>query len=61
MVFVVLQRDAFALLDRSMIYTGVTRARKECLVVGELRAFADAIRRQGTKATVFQQLAKLGA
>lgn len=60
-VFVVLQRDAFALLDRSMIYTGVTRARQECLVVGEFRAFGEAIRRQGTKATVFQQLAKLGA
>lgn len=60
-VFVVLQRDAFALLDRSMIYTGVTRAKQECLVVGELRAFADAIRRNTSKATVFQQLAKLGA
>lgn len=60
-VFVVLQRDAYALLDRAMIYTGVTRAKQECLVVGELRAFADAIRRNTSKATVFQQLARLGA
>lgn len=60
-VFVVLQRDAFALLDRAMIYTGVTRAKQECLVVGELRAFADAIHRNTSKATVFQQLARLGA
>jgi len=58
---VVLQRDAFALLDRAMIYTGVTRAKQECLVVGELRAFAEAIHRNTSKATVFQQLAKLGA
>ena len=54
-----LQRDSFALLSRSLLYTAVTRARRECLVMGELRTFADAITRVSGNSTVMQQLAAL--
>jgi len=57
-VVIAQQRDAYSLLSRSLIYTAVTRAKKECLVVGELRAFFDAIRRETRTQTVMQQLAK---
>jgi len=57
-VFVCLCRDQATLLDRSMIYTAVTRARCECNVVGEIRALSDGIRNVKTKNTVLQELAK---
>lgn len=60
-VFVALCRDSMALLDRSMIYTGVTRARCECNVLGEMRALQDGIRTVRQKNTVIQELAKGGA
>lgn len=57
-VFVVcLGRDAFALLDRSLIYTAVTRTQKECRVLGETGAFIDGIHRVRHKRTVIQELA----
>jgi exodeoxyribonuclease V alpha subunit len=55
---VCLCRDQMTLLDRSMIYTAVTRARKECAVLGEAKAFQDAIRTVRTKETVIQELAQ---
>lgn len=55
-IFVVLSRDAYALLDRAMIYTGVTRAKAECLVIGELGAFTTAIRHQTKKHTAMQRI-----
>jgi exodeoxyribonuclease V alpha subunit len=55
---VCLCRDQMTLLDRSMIYTAVTRARKECAVLGEPRALQDAVRTVRTKNTVIQELAK---
>jgi ATP-dependent exoDNAse (exonuclease V) alpha subunit len=36
----------------------VTRARKECAVLGEPRALQDAVRTVRTKNTVIQELAK---
>jgi exodeoxyribonuclease V alpha subunit len=59
-VFVCLCRDQMTLLDRSMIYTAVTRARCECSVVGEYRALADGINTVRSKNTVLQELAKAG-
>jgi len=56
--FVCLARDQARLLDRSMIYTAVTRARKECAVLGEPRALAEGIRTVRTKETVIQELSK---
>jgi exodeoxyribonuclease V alpha subunit len=55
--FVCLTRDSYALLDRSLIYTAVTRTRSECYVVGDRRAFYEGCRKVKGKATVLQQLA----
>jgi exodeoxyribonuclease V alpha subunit len=54
--FVCLCRDQFALVDRSLIYTAITRAREECTVIGEIRALQDGIRTVRTKQTVIQEL-----
>lgn len=59
--FVTLARDAMALLDRSMIYTGVTRAREACTVLGEARALYDGIRTVKSKNTVLRELARESA
>ena len=58
-VFVVLGRDSFSLLDRSMVYTAVTRAREECLVIGEMGVFGDSIRKINCRSTVMQILAEI--
>ncbi len=58
-VFFVLRRDDFRLLDRSMVYTAITRARQECLILGELGEFADAIRKQTARTTVMQLLSEI--
>ncbi len=56
--FVCLNRDVAVLLDRPMIYTAVTRAKKECHVYGEPRAMMTAITRSQDKNTVLQELAR---
>ena len=55
-VFAALCRDTFMLLDRSMLYTAVTRAKKRCVIAGQYRAIQDAIRNSRTKHTVMQYL-----
>ena len=55
-VLICLSRDSFALLDKSLIYTGVTRAKRECIVLGELNAMRDALRKNTQKTTVLQYL-----
>ena len=57
-VLIALSRDSYALLDKAMIYTGVTRAKKECIVIGELQAIRDALRRKTEKQTILQHLLK---
>jgi exodeoxyribonuclease V alpha subunit len=57
--FVVLGRDAFALLDRAMTYTAITRAKQECLVLGELSAFSNAVRKITNRNTVMKLLAEI--
>lgn len=54
-----LGRDRF-LLDRSLIYTGVTRTRNECTVIGSYAALESAIGRQREKVTVLQMIKVLG-
>jgi len=54
--FVCLHRDGFALLDRSLIYTAITRARAECVVVGQRSALFAGIARVTEKRTVFQEM-----
>ena len=50
-----LGRDRF-LLDRSLIYTAVTRTRNECTVIGNFAALEGAINRQREKVTVMQKI-----
>ncbi len=57
-VLIALSRDSYALLDKAMIYTGVTRAKHECIVIGELNAIRDALRRNTSKQTILQYLLK---
>jgi exodeoxyribonuclease V alpha subunit len=53
-VFAALTRDAYALLDRSLLYTAVTRAREGCCVVGQGAAVSAAIGTVRGKETVLQ-------
>ncbi len=50
-------RDLHSLLDRSLLYTGVTRTKQRCCVVGELSAVYAAIDKQNHKRTILQELA----
>jgi len=50
-------RDGWGLLDRSLLYTAVTRAKVACCVVGEMASVWAAIDRVNKKKTVIQQLA----
>lgn len=56
-VFVCLGRDSHALLDRSLIYTAVTRTQRECVVVGEKYAFEKGRQKVRSKRTILQELA----
>ena len=56
-VFVALNRDSHMLLDRSLIYTAVTRTREQCVVVGNMQAFMTGIDKVQRKRTVLQELA----
>ena len=55
--FVVAKRDAMNLLSRPMVYTAVTRAKKECHVIGDAPSFSRAIGTVEHKMTVIQELA----
>ena len=57
-LFAIQRRDAFVLLDRPMVYTAVTRARKECVVVGDLGAYARAISFTRPRRTVLQEICR---
>lgn len=56
-VFIALQRDSFMLLDRSMIYTAVTRTQEHCVVIGQTQAVHEGIKKINRKTTVLQELA----
>jgi exodeoxyribonuclease V alpha subunit len=49
-------RDGWGLLDRSLLYTAVTRAKVACCVVGEMASVWAAIDRVNKKKTVLQML-----
>ena len=57
-IFVCLERDSYSLLNRPMIYTAITRAKKKCLVLGEMSALQRAINVVPKKRTVLQELNK---
>jgi exodeoxyribonuclease V alpha subunit len=54
-VIAVLSRDKF-ILDRSLVYTGVTRTKEECVVIGDLYALSESINTVKRKDTVLQLL-----
>jgi len=57
-IFAAFNRDTHGLLDRSLLYTAVTRTKAMCCVVGELASVWAAIDRVERKNTVIQQLAE---
>lgn len=59
-LFVALSRDAHSLLDRSLIYTAVTRTQEKCLVVGQKNALWQGIQSERVKRTVIQELSNKG-
>ena len=60
-LYACLNRDSFALLDRSLTYTAVTRTRAACCVVGELAAFWRSIETVKHRRTILQELANKAA
>lgn len=57
-IFCCMARDSHALLDRSLIYTAVTRATKNCVVVGQVSALKFGIKNVRKKTTCIQELSK---
>ncbi len=57
-LFAIQRHDAATLLDRPMVYTAVTRARRECVVVGDLGAYARAVSFARPRRTVLQEIFK---
>lgn len=57
-VFAGFNRDLHAILDRSLLYTAVTRTREVCIVCGELSAAYAAVDRVSRKRTIIQQLSE---
>ncbi len=52
-LFVCLKRDAHN-LDRSLVYTAVTRTKQACYVVGQVEALAQSLQQMKSKQTVIQ-------
>lgn len=59
-VFMPLNRDAYCLLDRKMIYTAVTRAKKECMIVGQEWAYRRGIVNDTVKRGCIPYLSGMG-
>jgi len=59
-VFVCHRKDAFS-LTRSLIYTAVTRTKRECIVVGDYAALCAGINKVSAKQTVLAHLLTNGA
>ena len=51
---VCLNRDAYSMLDRSLLYTAITRTKESCCVVGEMQSVYAAIDKVNHKHTVMQ-------
>ncbi len=55
-ILVTLNRDRFGIMDRSLVYTGVTRAQHGCIVMGNQTALRNAINKVQPKKTVMRQV-----
>jgi exodeoxyribonuclease V alpha subunit len=60
-VFVVILWEHLQMLDRSLIYTAITRAKEGCYVLGSARALQVGLGKQEHKRTVLQHLGGLTA
>jgi exodeoxyribonuclease V alpha subunit len=49
-------KDLHSILDRSLLYTAVTRTKNDCVVIGELSATWAAVEKQNHKSTILQVL-----
>jgi len=57
-VFCCFSRDAYRMINRALIYTAITRSKKEVIVFGEYETFRMGLDQQEHKTTVLQQLAR---
>lgn len=48
-VIIPVHRSHFIMLKRNLLYTGITRAKKFCILVGTMDAVTDAVRREDTE------------
>ena len=55
-VFVIMLNSHFSQINRSMVYTAVTRAKKAAIVMGQIKAFYSGINKVNEKRTVLQYL-----
>jgi exodeoxyribonuclease V alpha subunit len=55
-IFAVARRDVSNLLNRPMVYTAVTRAKRSCRIIGDAWAFGVAVRELQAKHTVIQEI-----
>lgn len=55
-VYLVVLKNHWHMLSRSLVYTGVTRAQKGCMVIGQLSAFYHALNELKPKRTILQHL-----
>jgi len=60
-VYFVVLKNQWMMLSRSLIYTGVTRAQKGCVVLGDMGAFRQGINQIKHKRTILQHLAMMEA
>lgn len=57
-VFFLILQDHQNMITRNLIYTGVTRAKEACIIVGQINALKQGINRTDTKKTVIQLYSK---
>lgn len=57
-VFVIVLKNHFYQLNRSLIYTAVTRAKKATVVMGQMSAFYQGINKTSEKKTILQYLGR---
>jgi len=56
-VYFVVMKGHWRMLSRSLIYTGITRSQKGCVVLGDMGSFLQGVKQVNHKSTVLQQLA----
>ena len=57
-VFFICLNEHIFQLNRNLIYTGISRAKKSCTVIGQMKAFYGGINRENKKKTILQYLGR---